>query len=581
MAMGGLSGALLVTGFAFAIGYLLALLWHQRQLPVLSNDAITYHLPAAVQWLQTGRLGLYPAWFYNPANSYSPLGGSVFIAWLMAPMGNDVLARFVQVGPALLLLVAMLNLCRRLGAGVGVAALVAAAVVLARPLMSQTILTKDDLFVAAFFVLTLDAMIRPRLDQQRVGPWRIGIALGLLLATKYTVLLSLPILLLMLGRGWTWRRAAIVLACAIVLAGPWYLRNWIRVGNPLYPTTVKVAGVTIFHGMLNVRRSDLLATPRGAWNVFTGGYYAMPPALAVVLIVALVGGVAVAVRRRRLAEPLVRTCLFGPVIGIALFVLLAPYGEMRFAYPSLVLLFAALAIALLGLPMAMQVGLAIALVLVAAMTAFLASLASGFTLAGAVAAGVALLAWRFWSSRLVRTIALAGLATAAVMGSLMMMYHYVRLPKDQLMFGWRVEYGPVADVWAFVRNELPAGGRIAYANTFFTYPLQGFAYDHRVVHAPTRAGLERFTGMPPIAQPVTGEQIVSAVCALLRQDPDRAQWLRRLRDSGATYLVVMKQDPSAPNNTITPPELTFAAQEPTRFTKVFDNEAGTVFRVTW
>src|SRR5699024_7835113 len=136
----------------------------QRQLPVISNDALTYHLPAAVEWLQKGRLALYEAWSYNPANSYSPLAGSVFLAWLMAPMGNDVLARFVQVGPAVLFLVAMINLCRALGARVGAAALIAAACVVARPFMSQTILAKDDLFVAAFFVLLIDAMRRPRLE---------------------------------------------------------------------------------------------------------------------------------------------------------------------------------------------------------------------------------------------------------------------------------------------------------------------------------------------------------------------------------------------------------------------------------
>ena len=50
-----------------------------------------------------------------PSCSSSPLGGSAFIAWLIAPVQNDSVARFVAVGPLLMLLVAMLNLCRRLG----------------------------------------------------------------------------------------------------------------------------------------------------------------------------------------------------------------------------------------------------------------------------------------------------------------------------------------------------------------------------------------------------------------------------------------------------------------------------------
>ena len=100
---------IVLSGAAFFLtGYLIALVHHQRQIPQLSNDAITYHMPAAVQWLQTGKLGLYETWFYNPANSYSPLAGSTFIAWLIAPLGNYVIARFVQVGPALLLFAAVL-----------------------------------------------------------------------------------------------------------------------------------------------------------------------------------------------------------------------------------------------------------------------------------------------------------------------------------------------------------------------------------------------------------------------------------------------------------------------------------------
>src|SRR6185503_2634809 len=111
----------------------------------ISSDALTYHLPAAVQWLQSGRLSLYESWFYNPANSYSPLAGSTFIAWLMAPMGNDVLARFVQVGPLILLFVALINVLRGAGVGAATAAVLALGAVTARPFLSQTIIAKDDL----------------------------------------------------------------------------------------------------------------------------------------------------------------------------------------------------------------------------------------------------------------------------------------------------------------------------------------------------------------------------------------------------------------------------------------------------
>src|SRR5439155_70570 len=72
-------------------------------------------------------------------------------------------------------------------------------------------------------------------------------------------------------------------------------------------------------------------------------------------------------------------------------------------------------------------------------------------------------------------------------------------------------YPEIGPTWAFVRRELPRGVTIAYANTYFTYPLMGYTFDHRVVYAPTRHGLERFVDMPRIDQRTTGEAIVGRV----------------------------------------------------------------------
>ena len=61
----------------FTLAFSLASIYAQSPLPVMSNDALTYHFPAAVQWLQTrGESSWFPVWFFNPSNTYSPLGGS-------------------------------------------------------------------------------------------------------------------------------------------------------------------------------------------------------------------------------------------------------------------------------------------------------------------------------------------------------------------------------------------------------------------------------------------------------------------------------------------------------------------------
>ena len=43
-----------VLGELFLLAFLVQLLVPQRWLPVTDSDALTYHVPAAVQWMQTG-----------------------------------------------------------------------------------------------------------------------------------------------------------------------------------------------------------------------------------------------------------------------------------------------------------------------------------------------------------------------------------------------------------------------------------------------------------------------------------------------------------------------------------------------
>ena len=363
-------------GLYFVIGYAGTLIWYQRVLPVMSNDAMAYHLPAAVQWLRTGRLGLFPAWFYNPANAYSPLTGSMFMAWLIAPMGNDVLARFVQAPALIFVFLGMVQLGRAVGVRTGLAALIAVAAVTSRPFMRQVILAKDDLFLAGFFLWFIAGCAPDRL-KERLGPWRAGIALGLFLACKYTALLSLPLLVLVIDApwraGWRGRQWLIVGSCVLLLAAPWYVRNAWLAGNPLYPTDVQFMGLTLFSGQLTAERSLLLRCVRGAWGALVGrdGYYTLDPALAVVLLVGWIGALLVG-GRELLRRPLLRLCVLGPVMGVALFVLKSPYGEIRFVYPSVALLFACLglAVSVRVLPVVLQVVFAMACAAQAARTVF-------------------------------------------------------------------------------------------------------------------------------------------------------------------------------------------------------------------
>ena len=117
----------------FVIAYVTAHALQQWWNPPLITDALVYHLPTAVQWIQTGKLGSFPTWYWNPAATYSPATSSTFMAWLMAPAGNDVFVRFVQVPPLLFIFVLVARLCREFGCSRTLAGPVALAAAMSRP----------------------------------------------------------------------------------------------------------------------------------------------------------------------------------------------------------------------------------------------------------------------------------------------------------------------------------------------------------------------------------------------------------------------------------------------------------------
>ena len=88
--------------------------------------------------------------------------------------------------------------------------------------------------------------------------------------------------------------------------------------------------------------------------------------------------------------------------------------------------------------------------------------------------------------------------------------------------------------------------------------------------------------VPRIPQPITGEEIRTHIVALLRADPDRDQWIERLRRTRAQYLVVFNVDPANPSEKLIPPEQRFAESDPAHFERLFSAGtpgAGVVYRI--
>jgi hypothetical protein len=559
--------------------------------PVKTNDALTYHLPAAVSWLQSGRIGLYDVWFYNPANTYSPLAGSVFAAWYLGPAGSDVLARFVEI-PAMVLLwaavaSAALSFCGNRRSSLWIAALLALAVTTSRPFICQADSAKDDLYVAAFLASAVAALARGD-SAGSIGALRLGAAVGLFFATKYTTLLSVPVLLLAIDglARMPWRKQMIVVGAMGVLAGPWYLRNAVLTGNPLFPMDVNFLEHRLLPGLFTMQPSDRLRSAGQVLTTFTDGYYVISIWLAGVL--ALIWLLAWARAKEAIASPVGRMIWLGPPIGMGLFVLISPFAEPRFVGPELVLLMMTpillhgrwprLAVAISAVLAAMALfggfvpGVLIALIGYAAVPAMVLVVAR-LALACAPPRQYA----RQWSA--------AGIIVAGGVGALIYTqwpaFARERIDVAERLYSAPLIYPTMAGAWQYVNHNVAPDATVAYANLYYTYPLFGPALRRHVVYAPTRPGVHKLADLPHLIRPTTGEALYGTMTQLTRSHASEATWLANLRETGATYLVVSLRQVANQDIADRPPEAVFAERNANVFSKVFDDGAVVVYRIQW
>ena len=465
-----------------------------------------------------------------------------------------------------------------MGATLFTAAILAVGAVVARPFISQTVLAKDDVPLAAVFIASVAALSRKRLGDA-LGPWRVGAAVGLFFATKYTAMLNAPVLLLAIDApwraGWRWKRYLIAIGMIALLAGPWFVRNWVLTGNPIYPTGVSLPGVQIFRGGLQMLHSTRLGYSLGVWETITGSYYSPGPLLAILSVLLWIGAV-VAARTQLISSPLKRACLIGPAVVIALFIFRSPYGEVRLITPTFALFFPIIAL----LPWNWVFATAIACV--AYFNGFEFNRLRELWAANAVFLGIFVAIWLCWrfGSKATRG-GLVGLIAIALGGWIYVGWNsYLNLCEQVAPGFWQDSsvYGSYARAWSFIRDHTPQGSTIAYDNFFMVYPLYGADLSRHVVYVPSRPGVHEVNDLPFMG-PIIGEQVPVEVVRVMNEHADASTWMHNLVESGAQYLLVGKEDLTMPRLRVHPPELDFIAAAPKHFQTMLSNDAVDVYAV--
>lgn len=245
-----------VAGVWLVIGAILVVqLWSVIGVPPFGIDSLGYHLPKALNWLQTGSLlTINPVSFF-----YYPGVSELFDVWLLLPFHDPVLVNLQNWPFALLAVLALYSLARRSGLPIRWAAysgLFFLSIRVVQVTLGYTSFQDNDIVLAALF-LTAGALAIAALDG--ANRWLIiseGVALGLLIGVKfsgpgYALLIIAAHLVLAVTRRQLRRLPvdlALLAGSLLLVGGFWYLHNWIALGNPVPPYAIQVAGLTLFPG---------------------------------------------------------------------------------------------------------------------------------------------------------------------------------------------------------------------------------------------------------------------------------------------------------------------------------------------
>jgi hypothetical protein len=257
-------------------GLIFVLTLLQALTPPWDTDGLMYHLQGPKLFLQAERILLLPDnWQAN-----GPFTVEMLYAIGMA-FGSDTYARLMHLTYAVLLVLGTFALGQRLLKSKG--GWIAVAILVGNPIFPVwASLAYADMAWALFEFLGLYALILWVQSTRRYWLVLAGVMTGLALGSKYLALggaaaLGLWVLWHCRTRGWqtVLRHCILFGGTALLVGSPWYVKNWLWTGNPVYPvffggtgwTMDRVSWHTAYHRGFGAGHSvwDYLLLP---WNLY-------------------------------------------------------------------------------------------------------------------------------------------------------------------------------------------------------------------------------------------------------------------------------------------------------------------------
>ena len=249
--LGRTEAAVLMTASAAAVlSFLAYAVQTELYAPPIKLDDPSYHLSAVAVWHRHHDLRMIKFDAGDQSTAFYPIGGELIDWALLAPLrDSDFLVRWSQLPFALGSLAAMAAIALHLGLSRRSTLLAALLYLTVGRAFPGLMFSAGNDHITAFYVLaTVDAAFVFAASRAAGGAVYAGLALGLLIGTKYIGLLyALPLLALLLIAGLRRpiRIAPVASLClsAAIAGGYTYLRNAWSVGNPVFPVPVTFLGL--------------------------------------------------------------------------------------------------------------------------------------------------------------------------------------------------------------------------------------------------------------------------------------------------------------------------------------------------